>query len=364
MQPDTNRPAPARAQDFDVHGLARFRIERGHRASEASSRQLWAHYEALASTRSGEPDLIVRLGPLGGPEDNDSAIDHRFSAKAGTMFGPLSYRFLKGRMSLSQVGQRPMLVGLDVGRMTGRMVPAILLNGLLAIALARNGAAMVHSGGVARDGSGILLAGPGGVGKTSLALTLLGRGLRYLGDDHVVLSGGRIYSFPVPVSVFSFNYVPFLKRCLSFDQKLRVLAYHWLHRLTAGLVWPPVPARIDNLGDQIVGASAPLRKAVMLTRIESDHGGSISIRRGKRKDLLIHLLAVQKLEMVGLTEYLEAHYYLCGGIPPEDFWRLYEENLEEAVPQDIVVETIEVAGALDAPRIAAVADMLDGRLTS
>jgi len=49
------------------------------------------------------------------------------------------------------------------------------------------GAEVIHAGLVSRRGHGILLAGRGGVGKTTVALASLARGFDYLGDDYVAL---------------------------------------------------------------------------------------------------------------------------------------------------------------------------------
>jgi hypothetical protein len=46
---------------------------------------------------------------------------------------------------------------------------------------------LVHAGLVARNGEGVLLAGPGGSGKSTSALTCLGAGFRFLGDDYAGL---------------------------------------------------------------------------------------------------------------------------------------------------------------------------------
>jgi hypothetical protein len=61
----------------------------------------------------------------------------------------------------------------------------------LFFALASTSRHLVHAGAVGDPGLGcVLLAGPGGAGKTSLALAAVEHGLRYVGDDYVLLEDG------------------------------------------------------------------------------------------------------------------------------------------------------------------------------
>jgi hypothetical protein len=62
------------------------------------------------------------------------------------------------------------------------------LRPLLHWALAGPGRHLLHAGAVARDGTGVLLAGRGGSGKSTVALLCADAGLDYLGDDYVLLS--------------------------------------------------------------------------------------------------------------------------------------------------------------------------------
>lgn len=56
---------------------------------------------------------------------------------------------------------------------------------------ARLGMATLHAAAVGLDGHGALIAGRGGIGKSTMALACLGDGLDYIGDDYCLLDHGE-----------------------------------------------------------------------------------------------------------------------------------------------------------------------------
>lgn len=50
-----------------------------------------------------------------------------------------------------------------------------------------NGCQLVHAAAVGREGSALLITGKGGLGKSTTALSCLGNGLDYIGDDYVLV---------------------------------------------------------------------------------------------------------------------------------------------------------------------------------
>ena len=57
---------------------------------------------------------------------------------------------------------------------------------------------VLHAGGVARDGSGVLVPGPSGSGKTTLVAGLVRRGCAYLSDEAMALAGDPPLLLPYP----------------------------------------------------------------------------------------------------------------------------------------------------------------------
>jgi hypothetical protein len=61
-------------------------------------------------------------------------------------------------------------------------------------ALGGAGRGLVHAGAVGDERGGVLLAGPGGSGKTTTALAALDAGMGYVSDDYVMLAGGSAHN--------------------------------------------------------------------------------------------------------------------------------------------------------------------------
>jgi hypothetical protein len=62
------------------------------------------------------------------------------------------------------------------------------------------GAQLVHAAAVGIDGQAVLLAGPGGSGKSTTALACLGAGLEHIADDYTLVSG---VSSPVVHAIYA-----------------------------------------------------------------------------------------------------------------------------------------------------------------
>jgi hypothetical protein len=75
----------------------------------------------------------------------------------------------------------------DLGRMPWWEVGAPF-RPLLHWALSRFGGRLAHAAAVGTEGIGVLLAGPGGSGKSSTALACLESGLDFAGDDYVLVT--------------------------------------------------------------------------------------------------------------------------------------------------------------------------------
>jgi hypothetical protein len=145
----------------------------------------------------GEPALEIWLWD----ESRDTGIDSRVRLESGLDEGALRASVVTG---ISESGRyvcntaESWINFLDLER--ARIVGCVLsraglhiherarpLEWPLRFWLRRLGLPMLHAGLVARDGAGVLIAGPAGAGKSTVALACVDGGLDYLADDKVGL---------------------------------------------------------------------------------------------------------------------------------------------------------------------------------
>ena len=125
-----------------------------------------------------------------------------------------------------------------------RVVPSYERGAPLRAALHRWAAGrdryFVHGGAVGSDGAGVLLAGPSGAGKSTTAVACLEAGMRYVGDDYIILTTGEsplahcVYS-TAKLDAASLKRLPRLASAVaefprrSDDKAVLDLHRHWSH---------------------------------------------------------------------------------------------------------------------------------------
>jgi hypothetical protein len=141
------------------------------------------------------------------------ALDHLYYST----YGPCD-SMLVDQMSRRVIGSFSPAVACDLSYWKQTILPV-----LLGIASASIGVTPVHCACVVRGGSGLLLAGESGAGKSTSALSLSLSGFSYLSDDCTYLSrnssGIRAWGLPTPVKLLP-DAVSYFPELVSFKPVL------------------------------------------------------------------------------------------------------------------------------------------------
>lgn len=181
------------AIDLDIQGLAGLRLlGTTHEEGARLCRQLGARPGVPARP----PDLTLRfVDPL--PARGRPLAEHETVA-----IYPDASAVLRspGRKSALQLHLDPRGPGREVYcQPGGDLLPWLVP--LLHLALLDKGWLLLHASAFEYRGHGVLLAGQGGSGKTQALLSFTLQGARYVGDDRILLQGGRMVGLPASFQV-------------------------------------------------------------------------------------------------------------------------------------------------------------------
>jgi len=162
-----------------------------------------AAYAEWRSAIALDPVLELRLG-LGTTASNDVSCRITVEGSRLTLTGAAFSGRADALIKSAVLTVPPALVG-----QPGAL--AELTDTLLLFLLARSGRAPVHAAGILVGETALILAGPSGSGKSSLALEAMNRGLGVLSDDTVYVQTDpqlAVWGLPRPIHVFPENAPP------------------------------------------------------------------------------------------------------------------------------------------------------------
>ena len=124
----------------------------------------------------------------------------------------------------------------------------------------------MHSCGVVIGGQASLLSGRSGVGKSTLAMQLVGRGAALLGDNWVGVHAGQAWSFHTPVNVHDYNVARNIYDRMPLGHRLDMWGKAFLRRLSLGYLKKSTPIVLRDLFPEIVAEHAPLRHVLTFSQ--------------------------------------------------------------------------------------------------
>jgi len=225
--------------DFDVLGLARVRMVDG---TERDVAAVGRQFGLVPEPSAGVADLTIRyVDRLELPGMRHVGLGE--AAASGSDFVLLRGRHkvpVRVAVDFDRIGEQ---LELRCERGTG---PVPLLVAVLNLTILAKGALPLHGSAFCFEGTGAVVTGWSKGGKTETLLAFMANGARYVGDEWVYLSDGRVGGLPEPVRVWDWHLreLPELGRGVPGAKRARVRAVAGMHRLGDRLTGDgPLPGR-------------------------------------------------------------------------------------------------------------------------
>lgn len=201
---------------YNIHGALKIRIRGLSPWTLEAFNCLCSFFKEKPSGKLGDadagkdrPDISVDIGPFQPDLSNCGNVDHKYFLRRDYLYfkgtdkglhweaeirgleaggnGPIQVRF---SAPLSNRFKFPWCFFPDM------ILTLYVLNPLMELMLWKKGYFLLHSAGVVKDGLACLIAGRGGAHKTTFTMGLIRKGWQLLGDDMVILHGGKVLPFP------------------------------------------------------------------------------------------------------------------------------------------------------------------------
>jgi hypothetical protein len=177
---------------------------------------------------------VLEAGPLGWPPpaswDDPSCSVHHFDRELRAAGLRAAYPFEAG---LWQVYDGENHAALQFAGAVGDLPvwdPGAPLRLLIHWALQHRGARLLHGAVLGNERDGIMIAGPGGIGKSGTTLAGILNGLRTVGDDYVAVQPGNP-SIAWPVYRFFKQDAAGIARFPGLDQRIGAARANWQGKL-------------------------------------------------------------------------------------------------------------------------------------
>lgn len=294
-------------------------------------------------------DLDVEIGPFKLAPPADARRVNRKFWVAPDYFGcEDDYKVLSWKVEIR---------GWDTGRVRLRIEPgglgtvalgSRLIDCTVRYLLALKGAPVVHSCGVVMGGQASLLSGRSGVGKSTLAMQLVGRGAALLGDNWVGVHAGQAWSFHTPVNVHDYNVARNIYERMPLGHRLDMRGKAFLRRVSQGYLKKSTPIVLRDLFPEIVAEHAPLRHVLTFSQ-----GPRFAMRPLARPVAIQRLVVNDMMDREAYYRYMQAYAAVFPDGLVAAHWRRLGENLDRAFPAtatflDVVVERRITPAMVDA----------------
>jgi len=343
---------------FDIQNLVTLRIRERQGLFEkflARPERGYGHYRSERKSDGPPPDLDVIIGPFDFDDRPSVLIERRFRIGEDYFACKDTSKILWWKLEVDGFdGSRPSVVKIDRNLFGTAALGSRIIDCLLRYRLNLKGAPAIHGCAVVSGGGAVIFAGSSGVGKSTIAMRMLERGLPLLGDNWIPIRAGTALGFHLPLNLHHYNVPANICRALPPRYRFDIQFKKYCWSLSGGYLKKSCPIVLKRFFPTLAAESAPIRRIISLVQGQAYGESEIS------HELLTHRLAVTNMmDREAFYRYMQAYSTVYPNGPVATHWERLRRNMAEAIPAGTELIQVTVPKRLTEDVISRVAELVD-----
>jgi len=221
---------------YHVHDFLNFQINNKGNLLQRSLGTAGISFKNFEHDQKPEqPDFSIEIGPFNEKKSGCRILDDNFHVRHNYVFFEGRRKFATWKIEIEDLETNP-IIRINPNLAASVTQPLHIIEFFIQYCLLKKGISVIHASGLSKNGHVFLLPGTSGGGKTTISLSLVERGYRYLGDNYIILHKGSAYSYLTPLNIFSYNRVPIVENSLSTDQRISLMIRQLIFDMTRGYI--------------------------------------------------------------------------------------------------------------------------------
>ncbi len=273
-----------------------------------------------------EVDFKIEIGPFKSSRNGCKILDDNYHIKRNLLIFADSKKFSKWKIEIFDLESNPK-IKIQTNIAGSVRKPLNFIEFFIQYKLLQQNYSTIHAAGLEKKGNVILLPGTSGGGKTTISLSLIELGYKYLGDNYIIIHNSRAFSYLTPLNIFYYNRVPLIEKSLSNKQKLDLYFRKIIYQLTGGYIKIFKKINPKTVIGNRTKSSGYIKKLCFIEPNESFDPEKHNITLIDINEAVKKMRFNMELEWIQFCKFIYSYGYLMPQSPFSDLWDQYEAIL-------------------------------------
>lgn len=345
---------------YNIHDIVKFKITTNE--SDWKLKNIYGHYKNFEISKTDTLDFVVHLGKFIPSNEDCCIIKDKYYIKWDYFYCKRdSYKFTEWEFEMSGFENGSTVIRISSNFPGYMWMSGFIVEFLIHYTLNEKGYSIIHASCVSIENNGIAFAARGGGGKTTIAMNLVERGYKLLGDNFVILSNGYVLSYLSPLNIFTYNLLPIVQKKINFRNKIELKLKQIIYQLTGRYV--KIFTKLNPCDTFPMLTINKTKLDMLFLVVPKSEIDSLLFKKVDVADLYDRLVLNQMLDTLLFLPYIAEYSYIFPESKLSKYWKKYRDNLINNIPSDVLAYVVGSKQRFDDNIINKIINMISENLS-